>query len=83
MFCGWAFCANAAGVGGTAGTSFPAEASVEGACALNAVFGSEKRRSLAIWTGSTVLGRNDHASAPLREMPQSNGEVLGQTNAAV
>jgi hypothetical protein len=37
-------------------TSFPAGASVEDSCELDAVFGFEKRRGLAIWTGSTLLG---------------------------
>ena len=33
--------------------SFPARASTEGPCELDAVFGFKKRRGLAIWTGWT------------------------------
>ena len=34
-------------------TSFQASASTENSCELDAVFGFEKRRGLAIWTGWT------------------------------
>ena len=34
-------------------TSFPASASTEDSCELDAVFGFAKRRGLAIWTGWT------------------------------
>jgi hypothetical protein len=30
-----------------------------------------------------IVARNDHPRAPLREMPESNGKVIFQTDAAV
>jgi hypothetical protein len=63
--------------------SFPAGASVEDSCELDAVFGFRKKAWAGYLDRVNIIGRNEHASAALREMPQSNGEVLRQANAAV
>ena len=63
--------------------SFPARASTQGPCELDAVFGFKKRRGLAIWTGWDIVACDDYSRAALSEVPESNCKVVCQANAAV
>ena len=63
--------------------SFPARASTENSCELDAIFGFEKRRGLAIWTGWTSWRAMITRVPRFVRCRSSNGKVVCQANAAV
>ena len=63
--------------------SFPARASTEGPCELDAVFGFEKEARTGYLDRVDIVACDDYSRAALSEVPESNRKVVCQANAAV